>query len=84
MLTGILRAVDSCRTTLVLITKRVGLFDDILIVRIYVSLSYPEFKEEQHGKVWKIFSDKSEKGTKRHHAVPIKTWITHNLRKSKR
>ena len=52
MLTGILRAVESCRTTLVLTTKRVGLFDDILIVRKYVSLCYPKFKEEQHGKVW--------------------------------
>ena len=84
MLTGILRAMESCRTILDLITNRAGLFDDILIFRIFVSLCYPEFKQEQRGKVWKIFLEKVRNEREDIMRVPIETSITRNLRNSKR
>ena len=83
-LIGILRAMESCQTTLVLITNRTSFLDDISIFRIYVSLYYPEFKEEQRGKVGKIFLDKVRKERKDIMRVPTETWIIRNRRKSKR
>ena len=35
-----------------------GSFDDAFISRVHIQLYYPEFTDEQRGKVWKTFIDK--------------------------
>ena len=64
---------ESCQSTLFLTTNRIGSFDDAFISRIHISLYYPEFKEEERRKVWKIFFDKLSKERKDIMQVPIET-----------
>ena len=77
-LIGILRAMEGCQTTLVLITNQIGSSNDTFTSRIQVSLYYPEFKEEERGKLWKIWIDKVRKEWKDIMRVPIETWIARN------
>ena len=75
---------QSCQTTLVLITSRIGSFDDAFTSRQYVSPYYPEFKEEKREKLWQIFFHKMGKERKDIMRVSIEAWITRKRRKSKR
>ncbi|MCJ1458205.1 hypothetical protein MMC28_008576 [Mycoblastus sanguinarius] len=73
LVSGFLRAMESCKSILFLTTNRVGSFDDAFISRIHVSLYYPDFTELDRKKVWQMFFDKLIRERGDIMRVPIET-----------
>jgi hypothetical protein len=60
LVAGFMGALEYFKGILFLTTNRVGIFDEAFISRIHVQIYYPDFSDDERGKVWDTFFQKLE------------------------